>query len=233
MMGSETKKVSFFASGHSRAQWVTIFLVVIILVDFIAVIFSYLEIQLINRALAGEIITEEEAIANDNRQGLIGGAYLILLVITAILYLMWIHRAHRNLKSLGVECLKYSPNWAVWGFFVPILSLFRPFQVVTEIWKASDPTVGIDDNTAWQNAPTSSVIISWWLLFLITNWLGWFVLRLALQAETLEEMLTTSWLTLSMDALDIPAAILAIIVIRNIDSRQETKNQLMAPHITF
>lgn len=232
-MGSETKKVSFFASGHSRAQWVTIFLVVIILVDFIAVIFSYLEIQLINRALAGEIITEEEAIANDNRQGLIGGAYLILLVITAILYLMWIHRAHRNLKSLGVECLKYSPNWAVWGFFVPILSLFRPFQVVTEIWKASDPTVGIDDNTAWQNAPTSSVIISWWLLFLITNWLGWFVLRLALQAETLEEMLTTSWLTLSMDALDIPAAILAIIVIRNIDSRQETKNQLMAPHITF
>jgi len=231
-MESKTKKVIIFASGHTRAQWVTIFLAVIILVDFIAVIFDYLEIQLVNRALAGEIITEQEAIANDSRQSSIGSAYLILYIITGILFLMWIHRAHRNLTSLGVEGLQYSPGWAVGGFFVPFLNLVRPFLVVTEIWEASDHTVGIDDGTAWEKAQTSPVIISWWLLFLITGILGSIIFRVALQTETLEEMLTTSWLYMSMDALDIPAAILAIIVVRNIDNRQETKNKLIASRIT-
>lgn len=228
-MKSESHKVLDFTSGHKRAQSVTVCFAIIIVIDLILIIFSYLEIQLINRALEGEIITEEEAIANDIRQGFMGITYMILYTITAILFLVWIHRAHRNLPSLGVEGLKYSPGWAVGGFFVPILSLFRPFQVVTEIWKASDPTVGLDDSTAWQNARTSPMVISWWLLFIISGLVGWTIFRLSLRAESLEEMLTASWLYLLINIVEIPAAILVIKVVRIIDSRQERKHLDVRP----
>ncbi|MFC1995866.1 DUF4328 domain-containing protein [Chloroflexota bacterium] len=60
--------------------------------------------------------------------------YFILFVITAVLFYMWIHRAHRNLPSLGVSGLKYSPGWAVGGFFIPILNL-RIFRLDKYILK--------------------------------------------------------------------------------------------------
>lgn len=228
---NEIRKVTPFASGHSRARWVSIFLVLIVILDIVAVVSDYLRIQLINRAIRGEAITMAEATASDARQGNIGTIYLILFIITGILFCMWIHRAHRNLPSLGVSGLKYSPAWAVGGFFVPILNLFRPFQVTTEIWKASDPTTDINDSLAWQNAPTSPLIAFWWILFIITGILGYILLRVSLQAETLSEMLTASWLTFVLDTMDIPAAVLAILVVRNIDLRQEEKSQRLIAHV--
>ncbi len=227
---SETRKVVSFASGHSRAQWVSIFLALVVVLDVVALVFDYMQIQMVGRVMRGEIITMAEATAIDSRQAVIGGIYLILFIITAILFCMWIHRAYRNLPSLGVDGLKYSPGWAVGGFFVPILNLVRPFQVTTEIWKASDPTTEINDSLAWKGASTSLLIISWWVLFLISGFLGNIMLRVALQAETLSGILTASYLTFATDAVDIPAAILAILVILNIDRRQSERHIRVASY---
>lgn len=221
-----------FESGHSRAQWVSRLLAAVVVLDIIAVISDYAEIQLINRVISGEIVTAVEATANDNRQVTIGGIYFILFILTAILFCMWIHRAHRNLSSLGNTNLKYSPRWAVGGFFVPFLNLWRPYQVTTEIWKASDPTIDMNNGIAWQNSSTSSIIPSWWFLFVVSGFLGNILLRISLQAETLSEILTASWVGLIIDAMDIPAAILAILVVRNIDLRQEQKSKLLTTRIS-
>ncbi|MCK4816835.1 DUF4328 domain-containing protein [bacterium] len=231
-MDNETRKAVSFESGHSRAKWVSIFLVLIVVLDLVAIVSDYMEIQLINRALRGETVTMVEATANDSRQAAIGGIYLVLFVITAILFCMWIHRAHRNLPSLGASDLKYSPGWAVGYFFIPILSIFRPFQVTTEIWKASDPTTEINESLAWKSAPTSPLIASWWVLFLVSAFLGNILFRVSLQAETLGELLTAGWLTFVLDVLDIPAAILAIFLIRNIDLRQQQKHQCLTSYVT-
>ncbi len=232
MMDNGTRKVVSFESGHSRAKWVSIFLTLIVVLDIVAIVSDYMEIQLINRALIGETVTMVEATANDSRQAAIGGIYTILFVITTILFCMWIHRVHRNLPSLGVSGLKYSPGWAVGYFFVPILSIFRPFQVTTEIWKASDPITEINDSLAWKSTPTSPLIASWWVLFLVSAFVGNILFRVSLQAETLGELLAAGWLTFIMDVVDIPAAILAVLLIRNIDLRQQQKHQRLTSYVT-
>jgi hypothetical protein len=132
-MDNEPRKLPPFASGHSRAQWVSISLILIVALDIVAVISDYMQVQLVERAISGQAITMAEALANDSRQANIGTGQLVLFIITAILFLMWIYRAHRNPPSLGASGLKYSPGWAVGGFFIPIWNLFRPFQVTTEI----------------------------------------------------------------------------------------------------
>ncbi len=210
-----------FASGHSRAKWVSVFLAAIVILDIIAIASGYMEIQLLNRVLRGETITIAEATANDSRQAAIQGIYFVLFVLTAILFCMWIHRSHRNLPSLDSSNLKYSPGWAVGGFFVPVLSLWRPYQVTTEIWKASDPTTDINNSTAWQSSTASSIISSWWFLFLVSIVLGNILFRMSLQLETLSrsEFLTESWLVLIIEAVDLPPGIVAILVVRNIDLR--------------
>lgn len=225
--------ITAFASGHSRAQWVSFFLAAIVILEIVAVWSDYIQVQIINRIIRGDFVTMAEVIASDNRQATIGVIYLILLIITGILFLMWIHRTHRNLPSLGNTNLKYSPGWAVGWFFVPILSLWKPYQVTTEIWKASDPTTDINDSTAWQKSPASSIVSSWWFLFIISALIGNIVMSFVLQAETPSELLTATWAVLIMDAIEIPAAILAILIVRNIDQRQEMKSQLVRTPLTF
>ena len=67
---------------------------------------------------------------------------------------------------------------------------------------------------------------------MISALIGNILMRAFLGAETPSEILTVSWWVLIMDAIDILAAILAILVVRNIDLRQENKNQLLTAHIT-
>lgn len=225
MSVSASRRIAEFTSLDARSRAVSISLVVIIVIDVIAVVFDYLQIQLLTRVQAGELITEAEAMANDSRQAMIGIIYVIMFIVTAVLFCVWIHRAHKNLPSLGAEGLKYSPGWAVGGFFVPILNLFRPYQVTREIWKASDPSVDVNDGLAWQNTDASPIIILWWIMFLVSGFIGYFLMRASLTAETIGELLTVSKLTLATDIVDIPAAFLAILVVRTIGHRQKQKSQ--------
>jgi len=222
-----------FESGHYRTQWVTFFLAGLVLTCIISVWFDYLQIQLVNRIIRGDFVTMAEALANDDRQATIGLIYTIVFIITGILFLMWIHRAHRNLQSLGNTNLKYSPGWAVGWFFVPILSWWKPYQVTTEIGKASDPTTDINDSTAWKKSSASSLVSSWWLLFIVSAVIGNIVLRLFLQAETPSEILTVSWWSFIVGIIDIVIAILTILIVRNIDQRQEMKSRLLKTPLTF
>lgn len=215
---------SVFDSAHTLARWVMILLAIVVLVDIIAVISDFAEISLLNRIEAGRVVTWSQAETNDDRQAAIGMAALAIFIITVIFFLMWIHRAYKNLRALGARDLRYSPGWAVGGWFVPFLNLVRPFQVVTEIWKASDPRVM--DGESWRNTPSPLLIPSWWALWLITGFMGWFVMRVAFgEQETISELLAGSWALLISHAIDIPAAILAIFVVRGIDARQEEKHR--------
>lgn len=61
------------------------------------------------------------------------GAY----VVCAVLFLMWKHEAPKNLALLGVSNQRFPPWRAVAYYFVPISGLFRPYQVMKEIYLRS------------------------------------------------------------------------------------------------
>lgn len=224
---SNTNSPLSFQSGHSRAQWVTILLAVGILADVVAIASTFLQIELLSRAMAGLRITEVEATANDARQGFIGIAQVVVHLTTVVLFLMWIHRAHRNLSALGARNLRFSSGWAVGYWFIPIMNFFRPYQVVKEIWKASDPNTDPADASSWQNATTSSVIGWWWAFWLIYNFVGP-SFRFSAQAKTLTDLSAMSWVSILSDGTIIVATVFAILVVRGIDARQEEKSRRLA-----
>lgn len=43
--------------------------------------------------------------------------------------------------------MQFTPRWAIIWWFIPILNLWKPYQVTVEIIKSSDPTVGRTDST--------------------------------------------------------------------------------------
>ncbi|AWP55415.1 Uncharacterised protein [Haemophilus influenzae] len=62
------------------------------------------------------------------------GLYLTFVSVTS---LFWIYKAHKNIEQKGIKNLDFSNKACVYWWFVPILSLWKPYYIVKEIFLAS------------------------------------------------------------------------------------------------
>ena len=196
----------------------------------LSVIFSLLSIlaerdiqSLINAALAGQTVGLAEVDAADERIGLYALGGLVVLVAAGIAFLAWFYRAYVNIERLGASDLRASKGWSIGSWFVPILNLVRPKQLTDDIWRASDPGRPAGDSDGWKSAPVSGLIHLWWAAFLIGSLVSNIAMRKLMAAETLAERRGAGQTDMLAEYISIPAAILAILVVRAITSRQEVR----------
>lgn len=238
-----------FVSGHPLAKWIIFLIVVDIVLAVVAIPTTYYHIELLSKTIAGEITTEAEIFAvswweefmglerQTITEDLSGGRLQVIITILymlkfitiaalLIISLMWLYRVHKNLPALGVSDLRFSPGWAVASWLIPIVNFYLPYQVVKEIWKASDPSVNPSSNLSWQKTPTS-LILGWWWGFWLTSALAGQA-SMFLSKKTLGDVYTMSWVLLASDILIIVADIFLILIVRTIDARQEAKNRRIA-----
>ncbi|UCC95406.1 MAG: DUF4328 domain-containing protein, partial [Candidatus Omnitrophota bacterium] len=173
-------KNSSFVSGHIRAKRLIAIMWVIVMLCAIAISSNYAQINLLSKARDGYSISQEAVDLNDLRQGIIGILQSISFILAFVFLLMWMHRAHKVLPSLNVQNLKYSPGWAVGGFFVPFLNLVRPYQVMREIWQASTTRVDAANGSSWKNIKASPLVGNWWGLWILDGILARVAGRMAM-----------------------------------------------------
>src|SRR6266545_4148948 len=68
----------------------------------------------------------------------VGILQALWFLVSATLFLAWFRRAYANLTPLGARRLRYRPWWALGAWVLPVFSLFRPKQLLNDIWRASD-----------------------------------------------------------------------------------------------
>jgi hypothetical protein len=163
--------------------WLAALLVVAAVIGGCQAIFDIVSIVTLQQMLDGQPISAAEAEGFDgwyNALTLIG---LAVLITTAVLFLVWTYRAYRNLLAFGASELTTSPGWAVGSWFVPILNLFRPYQVMKEIWRGSDPATGPTDRRARSDMPVHWALGWWWTFWIVASWFGNAAGRLAFTAS--------------------------------------------------
>lgn len=89
------------------------------------------------------------------------GAY----VLCAILFIMWFRRAYYNLHQLNPGYPSETEGWAAGAWFVPILNLFRPYNIMKEIWAG---TLALAPNRVSQQYP-GGIISTWWILWIVLS----------------------------------------------------------------
>lgn len=195
-------------------------------VAFVGVGSTWMEIGLLNDAQAGMEITESAAAANDMRQGLVGLAQVAITLFTTVLFCCWIYRANKNARALGAEGMSFTPGWCVGWFFIPVMNLFKPYQAVDEIWRASDPQA---DSQSWAMSSKSGLITGWWWMWIISGLCGQAAMRLSWGAEALPDMMTASVAMMGSYGVDMVLGILAMLVVRSIYDRQDDKFHTTPP----
>jgi hypothetical protein len=231
-MDQQYPAIQPFRSGSDRARLAVTIFYVLILLSVVSAISDYMEIDLLNRFLSGEEIQESVIDSNDIRQLLVVFVYMLSFWSAGIFFLMWFHRAHRNLPALGIQEPDYSPRWAVAGFFVPFINVWRPYQVMREVWNASDPDTV--EGLSWKEMSPSPLVKWWWALFVLSIYLWNIALRLTLTGEfSPESIIQANWLYSTSHLIDLPGLLVAIHLIKQIDKRQEEKFNKILPTMNY
>ncbi len=211
--------------GIMRLHKVAIFLIALLwgmlLLEIISFASDFMEYKLLHGWANGGYVSTSEAEANDARQGLIGGFYLIIYGITSITFIVWFFRAHKNLRRAFLPGLKHKSGWAIGSFFVPILCLFRPFQMMKETWKGSTLLYKTSYIKSWDEYATDPLIKWWWGMFILSVYLGNLSLMLLIRPESIDQFLTSDLLKMIDDVLGIPLALVTIQMIKKITHLQE------------
>ena len=214
-----------FRSGSGRAKVVVWLFIATIVMELISIGSDIAQIELLQRIGGGGVWTMAEAEANDSRVTVIATLDGLALVAGMIAFLAWIHRVRANLPALGIEDARWSPGWAVGWWFVPFMNVFRPFQVVKEIWQASGPEARPD---SWRDASTPALLGWWWALFLLGSFASNIAFRKAMSGpETADEFIASSMAWIVSEVLWVIGTIPAIMVVKGIDRRQTERHDAL------
>ena len=216
-----------FIDPAGLTKWVKIFLYAQIAIIFVALISSALEYQLLAEfdkgTYASRESAEEAAEANDARQSVVAGVQLIVFIITGIWVLRWIHRANYNARQLGAKEMVFTPGWAVGWYFVPLFTLWKPYQAMKEIWKA------IAAPQAWKSQKAPGLLPWWWFFWITSNIFGYVSFRLSLEAKSVSDLMATNVLTQVSDYTGLASAFLILALINRIHKMQVSQANAELP----
>lgn len=190
------------------------------LTDAIAIPAGFLYASYLESLDPDAVVEELELGGPELAYALVGVVQLIALTLAAVFFIRWFYLAHRNLGDLSGEPPSHASGWAIWGFFVPILNLIRPQQLMREIWTTTSGIWEREASRVVGLARPSDLVNLWWAFFLATSFFGNAVGRASWRATTTQEMLWATWATLFADAFDIAAVLVTLALVRNVTALQ-------------
>ena len=127
--------------------------------------------------------TSPELAPVDGVLAILGILYTTVFVVGIVFYCIWKVRVAKNARVLGTsnslqfhpgDHMTISPGWAVGFYFIPIVSLWKPFQAMNEIWEVTF------SGTSRQE---TSIIGWWWFCWIVSGIAGHVSFRTAMSGN--------------------------------------------------
>jgi hypothetical protein len=167
----------------------------------------------IRSGAAGRSLSTSEQQGIGAAVGLPAILFLLSYVAAAIVIPMWCHRVYRNLPALGAQRLRFSLGWAAGAWFVPIMWLWRPYEVLREVWQNSRP-----------KGESRTLLKIYWTAWLIANWVA-----VGAVFARFTNDIGSDAVNLFIKLVDIAAAVFGILVVLRVTRGQLTKVALLWP----
>jgi hypothetical protein len=142
--------------------------------------------------------------------------YGVGLIATAVVFLVWFHRARVNAGLLGPEEQRRGPGWAVGSWFIPFANLWLPRAVAGDIWDASEHDKRVP----------RTVLNAWWALWVLSCLANRVAGRLWERAEEVDAIRRAALGLVAGSAVDLVAAVLAVLFVRRLTAMQHAKAAL-------
>lgn len=164
--------------------------------------------SLLSRLIEGDLPSPDALSRFDDLSTGLTLARAGLVLITGVLFITWLYQLHHS-DRMDPAALQHSSGWAIGGWFVPVLNLWRPLQMVLDVRRGARGAAGGSEGVA---------VYGWWWL-VVGSWVFARATRILLPEDTdpqyaqhFREFLATDVLV-SLPAA--AAAVLAVWVVRD------------------
>jgi hypothetical protein len=210
-----------FRDPKRLTQWVQWLLVAVALIHIIFGVCAVLQALMLNAMVNGLPSTLELTIATrakELRAGATGTLMSIVYFAAVLAFAIWTYRMNANIHALGGNNLRFTPGWAVGWYFVPVANLWKPYQMMRELWLASN------NPADWRVDRTSKLLTWWWASWLATVLFPFvsliYMVRLSVRADVFGQLEVMEVLGVVSATLGLMAAILAYFVVAKIGAFQ-------------
>ena len=141
---------------------------------------------------------------------------------TSAVFLHWLYLSRANLRAFGMRRIRYSRIWTVGSFLVPALNLVRPYQVLREIWQASNPEIA--DPVGWRHTEVPALLFIWWGS--LVAWATFTAIAMAIQSGTsgpVEKWIVAGHINTLGNLAGVVGALLSLPVVSSISNAQHDK----------
>lgn len=94
---------------------------------------------------------------------------LLVLTATFIILIAWMKRAYTNLYHLGIKNFSFSPDAAVYSWFIPGGNLFMPYSILQDINRHMQQEINGEKFPVDKRPANHTIIIVFWLLLLLSG----------------------------------------------------------------
>ncbi|WP_291725083.1 DUF4328 domain-containing protein [Bernardetia sp.] len=145
--------------------------------------------------------------------------YGLGILVGFISFLFWFRRAYKNIQIIGYET-RHRDGWAVGGFFVPIIGLYYPYNIMTEIWQKMKLTAEGNDikHHLW-----GGIHGWWWFIWLLSFIVSYISFKTGVELTFSSQLHEPTWGTVFENIINCLDALFTILVVRALS---ETEKEL-------
>ncbi|TCD26739.1 DUF4328 domain-containing protein [Pedobacter psychrodurus] len=198
--------------NEKRAKIAIIMIWIVLTLEIISFFSSYLQYDLLKTVSSGSSISNSEINANDIRERIIAILYFGVYLTSCITFIRWFRRAYFNLQ-LKTDYLSSSDNWAALSWFIPFICLYKPYQIMKEMYTKTNEILFEETNQT--KAITTSYLGWWWGLWIISNIIGQVVFRTTLNSDNIDSLTNGTIASMVGNLIGLPLSLITVKVIKD------------------
>ena len=114
----------------------------------------------------------------------------------------------------------FTPGWSIGWYFMPIANLWKPYQAMKEIWKASS------NPKSWNSQPASALLPWWWFFWIVSNMFANASFQLTMKGEGINQLIAANVVTQLSDITGIPLSLIVIGIIGKVHEMQMSQAKI-------
>lgn len=149
-----------------------------------------------------------------------------VLILTAIgvglALFSWLAACYEYAKERFKATGFVHEGWKAWGWIVPLVNLYKPYQVLNEIYKVG--AVDHGGGEEWSKSSSSGILLVWWIFWIIAHMFMWSIVKQALRSAsrgdiTLDQSIGMHYGSIAACAMSLLVAGLWFLVVGNLTRR--------------
>lgn len=193
-----------------------ILLVIIVYVG--SIVSSIFQFELLTGIKNSVLVTNGSLDLNSNRQLIILILQITTFIISSISFIIWFYTAYSNL-SYRISNINYSVGWSIGAWFVPILSLFRPVNIMSELNNKTNMI--LESRNIKDKQTKHPFIVWWWGLFIGIPFISRMYNSFSQGKVDVESYLIDTVFSIVISILIITLGVVTIFMIKNYATKEE------------